>query len=56
MLSLILEILFTATIAGGVLVVAGPGAALIAAGAIGLALAQTYGLDTPPGDDEGIEQ
>ena len=52
MLSLILEILLTAAIAVGVLVVAGVGAALIAAGAIGLVLVELYDLELVGGDVE----
>ena len=52
MLSLILEILFTATIAAGVWIAAGPGAATIVAGVIGLVLVELYDLELVDGDVE----
>ena len=52
MLGILLEIFFTATIAAGVWIVAGSGAALIVAGAIGLVLVELYGLELVEGDEE----
>lgn len=52
MLSILLEIFFTATIAAGVWIAAGAGVALIVTGVIGLVLVELYGLELIEGDEE----